>query len=213
VLDELSPARSCLYVGSGSASFYLASAPRCPDSCTCVMYWYKLLYCYTILLLDSIFCLHGVLLSLCPMPMPQFRHLLNSCWSLKIPSCLSRSCSASAAVRAALASAARCLSASLRCLVPVSRGVAASPCVVFCAVSVCTCAGAFPVPGGFPPWGSPKATVSSTRCTCSSAGGAPAQLHCKLSISLYCRVLITLQPCLTFLPLTLVIKPHRKQLA
>jgi hypothetical protein len=74
---------------------------------------------------------------------------------------------------------------------------------------------------GSPPWGSLMATVFLTRLrTCSSAGGAPALLLCELSISLYCRVLITLQACVAFLPLTLELapltlelEPHRKQLA
>jgi hypothetical protein len=146
-LVELSPARSCLYVGSDSAGFYLASAPRCPDSCTCVMYWYKLLYCYTIILLDRFFCLHGVLLSLCPIHMPQFRHLLSSYWSLKSPSCFSRSCSANAALASA-ASQHRC-AASFRS----QGGVAASPCTVFCAASICTCAGVSTGAGRVPPLG------------------------------------------------------------
>ncbi len=51
---------------------------------------------------------------------------------------------------------------------------------------------------------------SASMFTGSLAGGALALL---LSISLYCRAPITLQACLTFLPLTLVLKPHRTQLA
>jgi hypothetical protein len=171
------------------------------------MYWYKLLYCYTILLLDRFFCLHGVLLSLCPIHMPQFRHLLGSYWSLKSPSCLSRSCSANAALASA-ASQHRC-AASFRSQV----GLQHPPAWCSAQPPSSPVLGSVPAPGGFPPWGSPTTTVSSTRCTCSSAGGATAPLHCELSISMYCRVLITLQVCLTFLPLTLVLKPHRKQLA
>jgi hypothetical protein len=40
-----------------------------------------------------------------------------------------------------------------------------------------------------------------------------SRLHCELSISLYCRILITLQAWLTFLPLTLLLKTYPKQLA
>jgi hypothetical protein len=46
--------------------------------------------------------------------------------------------------------------------------------------------------------------------TGSLAGGALALLF---SIYLYCCTPIMLQACLAFLPLTLVLKPHRKQLA
>jgi hypothetical protein len=80
------------------------------------------------------------------------------------------------------------------CSIPL-QGVLCSLCLHL--VWLCTSA------GWGPPWGSPMATVSSSRCTCSSAGGAPAPLHCELSISLYCCALIKLQACLTFLPLTL----------
>ncbi len=70
---------------------------------------------------------------------------------LKASAAFSRSCSVSASTQAALASAALCFSASARFLTPVSRGVAASPCPVFCAVSLCTCSGAVLAPGGTPP--------------------------------------------------------------
>jgi hypothetical protein len=148
-------------------------------------------------------------------PMPELRHLVSSRASLRRICCLSLLSLASAASRAAFASAARCLSASVRCLVPVSRGVAASPCAVSCAVCVCTCvSGAAQAPDGFPSEELLPAAASSTRCTCSSAGGALTPLLCELSIPLYCtslsrsrRVSSPSYPC------TLELRPRRTQLA
>jgi hypothetical protein len=186
-----------LYVGSDSASFYLASAPRCPDSCTCVMYWYKLLYCYTILLLDRFFCLHGVFLSLCPIHMPQLRHLLSSYWSLKSPSCLSRSCSANAALASA-ASQHRC-AASFRS----QGGLQHPPARCSAQPPSAPVLGSVPAQGGFPPWGSPG--LHSLHLLLSRG--------CACTVALRVIHLHVLQVCLTCLPLTLVLKPHRKQLA
>jgi hypothetical protein len=147
-------------------------------------------------------------------PMPELRHLESSWASLKCLCCLSRFTSASAAARAAFASAARCFSASVRCLVPVSRGVAASPCAVFYAICVCTCVDAVLAPDGFPSWGLSAVAVSSTHGTCYSAGGALAPLLCELSISLDCTFVScsrSVSP--PSYPWTLVLRPHRMQLA
>jgi hypothetical protein len=148
-------------------------------------------------------------------PISLLRHLVSSWTSLMCFCCLSRLSSVSAASRAAFASAGRCLSASVRYLVPVSRGVAESPCAVFCAVSGCTCVdGAVLAPGGFPSEELPAAAVSSTRGTCSSAGGALEPLLCELSILLYCTSISRsrrVSP--PSYPWTLELRPCRTQLA
>ncbi len=131
-------------------------------------------------------------------------------------SCLSRFSSANPSPQAALALAALCFSASTCLLAPVSRGAAAlsSPCVVFCAVSLCTTSGVAPAPGGIPPWGSPAVSVSSTRlCTCCSSKGAPTPfvlrvVHLPSLLRPYRIAGVSLLP-----TQTLLLKPHRKQLA
>jgi hypothetical protein len=148
-------------------------------------------------------------------PMPVLRHLVSSWASLMRFCCLSRLSSVSTALQAAFASAARCLSASVRCLVPVSRGVAESPCAVFCAACGCTCVdGAVLAPGGFPSEELPAAAVYSTRGTCSSAGGALAPLLCELFILMYytsvSRSRLVSPPSY---PWTLALRPRRMQLA
>jgi hypothetical protein len=108
-----------------------------------------------------------------------------------------------------------CFAASLRCLAPVSKGVAASPCAVFCAVCVCTCvSGAALAADGFPSEELPPAAASSTRCTCSSAGGALTPLLCELSIPLYCTSLSRSRHVSSpSYPWTLELRPRRMQLA
>jgi hypothetical protein len=147
--------------------------------------------------------------------MHEFRHLVSSWASLIRLCCLSRLSLASAASRATFASAARCLSASVHCIVLVSRGVAASPCAESCAVCGCTCvSGAALAPGRFPSEELPATAASSTRGTCSSAGGALAPLLCELSILLYCTSL-SHSRCVSSpsYPWTLELRPGLMQLA
>jgi hypothetical protein len=102
----------------------------------------------------------------------------------------------------------------MRCLVPVSTGVAESPCAVSFTVCGCTCLDAVLTPEGFPSWGLPLVAVSSTRGTCSSAGGALAPLLCELSIFLYCTsVSCSRRVSPPSYPWTLVLRPRRMQLA
>jgi hypothetical protein len=123
-------------------------------------------------------------------PMPELSHFVSSWASLRRFCCISLLSLASAASRAAFTLAVHCLSASVRCLALVSRGVAASPCAVYCAVCGCTCvSGAALAHDGFPSEELPPPAAPSTRCTCSSAGGALAPLLCELSIPLYCTSL------------------------
>ena len=110
---------------------------------------------------------------------------------------------------------ARCLSASVRCLAPVSRGIAASPCAVSCAVCGCTCvSGVVLAPGRFPSEELPPPAASSTCCTCSSAGSALAPLLCELSILLYCTSLSRSRRVSSpSYPWTLELRPRYTQLA
>ncbi len=86
---------------------------------------------------------------------------------------------------------------------------------MFCAVCGCACVdGAVLALGGFPSEELPAAAVSSTRGTCSSAGGALAPLLCELSILLYCTsVSRSRRVSPPSYPWTLVLRPRRTQLA
>ncbi len=138
--------------------------------------------------------------------MPELRHLMSSWASLRRFCCLSLLSLASTASRAAFASAARCFSALLRCLAPVSRGVAASPSAVSAPVSM--------VPGWQPTDSPLRNCRQRPPPQLAASGGALAPVLCELSIPLYCMSLSRSRRVSSpSYPWTLELRPRRTQLA